>query len=121
MNWYLEVLKKYAVFDGRARRQEFWMFVLFNVIISIVLQVIEGFLGLKMSNGAGILSSLYSLAVLVPNIAVGVRRLHDTGRSGLWYLIVLTCVGVIVLLVWFVEDSQPQANKYGPNPKGGMA
>jgi uncharacterized membrane protein YhaH (DUF805 family) len=120
MNWYLEVLKKYAVFDGRARRQEYWMFILISIIISVVLQVVEGFVGLRMSSGYGILSSIYSLAVLVPTIAVGVRRLHDTGRSGLWYLIILTCVGGIVLLVWFIQDSQPNSNQYGPNPKGGM-
>ncbi len=77
MSWYLEVLKKYAVFDGRARRREYWMFFLFNVIIAFVLGFVEGIIG-----GPGVLGLLYSLAVLVPGIAVSMRRLHDTGRSG---------------------------------------
>ena len=114
MNWYLDVLKKYAVFTGRARRKEYWMFVLFSVIVTIVLSLVEGIVG-----GPGVLSGLYALAVLIPSIAVGVRRLHDTGRSGWWILIGLVpLVGIIVLIVFFVADSQPGTNQYGPNPKG---
>lgn len=113
MNWYLEVLKKYAVFSGRARRKEYWMFVLFNMIIGLVLGFVEGLV-----DGPGVLSSLYSLAVLIPGIAVSVRRLHDTGRSGWWLLIGLVpLIGAIVLLVFMVQDSDPAANPYGPNPK----
>lgn len=117
MNWYLEVLKKYAVFNGRARRAEYWWFFLFSVIISIVLSVIDGFI--TGPQGIGILGLIYSLAVLIPSIAVGIRRLHDTGRSGWWLLIsFVPLIGAIVLIVFFVLDSQPGENQYGPNPKG---
>jgi uncharacterized membrane protein YhaH (DUF805 family) len=114
MNWYLDVLKKYAVFSGRARRKEYWMFFLFNIIIAIALTIVEAVVGLP-----GVLSGLYSLAVLLPSIAVGVRRLHDVGRSGLWLLIGLVpVIGIIVLIVFAVTDSQPGTNQYGPSPKG---
>ena len=113
MNWYLEVLKKYAVFSGRARRKEYWMFFLFNVIILFVLGFVEGFAG-----SAGIVSMLYSLGVLIPSIAVSVRRLHDTDRSGWWLLIGLVpLIGAIVLLVFMFQDSKPDENQYGSNPK----
>ena len=82
MNWYLEVLKKYADFSGRAQRKEYWYFVLFNVLIAIVLAIIDISLGIANREGLGPLRGIYSLAVLIPSIAVGVRRLHDTGRSG---------------------------------------
>lgn len=119
MHWYIDVLKKYAVFTGRARRMEYWMFVLFNVIISIVLNVVDVAAGLTLESGQGILSTIYSLAVLLPGLAVGARRLHDTGRSGWWLLIgLIPCIGAIVLLVFFVQDSEPGTNQYGPNPKG---
>lgn len=113
MHWYLEALKKYAVFEGRARRREYWFFVLFNLIISFVLGFIEGLVG-----GPGVLGAIYALAVLIPGIAVAVRRLHDTGRSGWWLLIALVpIVGFIVLLVFMVQDGTPGPNQYGPNPK----
>jgi uncharacterized membrane protein YhaH (DUF805 family) len=113
MNWYLEVLKKYAVFSGRARRKEYWMFFLFNVIILFVLGFVEGFAG-----SPGIVSMLYSLGVLIPSIAVSVRRLHDTDRSGWWLLIGLVpLIGAIVLLVYMVQDSKLDENQYGSNPK----
>ncbi|MBV1932283.1 MAG: DUF805 domain-containing protein [Porticoccaceae bacterium] len=113
MNWYLEVLKNYAVFTGRARRTEYWMFVLFNVIIILAIAFIEGMLG-----SIGVVGMTYSLAVLIPSIAVGVRRLHDTDRSGWWLLIGLVpLIGAIVLIVFMVLDSSPGQNQYGPNPK----
>ncbi|MCP3963253.1 MAG: DUF805 domain-containing protein [bacterium] len=120
MNWYVEVLKKYAVFSGRAHRTEYWMFVLFNFIISFVLGFVDGLTGMMISaeGGVGLLGTLYGLAVLVPSIAVAVRRLHDTGRSGWWYLLVLTCIGIIPLIIFLCMDSQPGSNQYGPNPKG---
>ena len=120
MSWYLEVLQKYAVFDGRARRKEYWMFFLINLLISIVLIAIDGLIGpLNPQAGVGLLQGLYSLAVLIPSIAVTVRRLHDTGRSGWWILIALVpFIGGIVLLVFMVFDSEPGVNEYGPNPKG---
>ncbi len=121
MNWYVDVLKKYAVFEGRARRQEYWMWCLLNFIIAIVLGIVDRGAGLMIGEaGTGILGSIYSLAVLCPGIAVAIRRLHDTGRSGFWLLITFVpCIGVIVLLVFLIQDSEPNANQHGPNPKGG--
>ncbi len=123
MNWYLEVLKKYAVFSGRARRKEYWFFILFNIIISLVLGVIDGFTGsYNEAAGLGLLGGIYSLAVLIPGIAVTVRRLHDTGRSGWWFWIVLVpVIGALVLLVFMVLDSKPGQNQYGANPKEAAA
>jgi len=120
VSWYLDVLKKYAVFGGRSRRKEYWYFVLFTVLISIVLSIIDAVLGTPgAEGGAGLLSGIYSLAVLIPSLAVSIRRLHDTGRSGWWILISLVpLIGTIVLLVFTVQDSQPGDNEYGPNPKG---
>lgn len=113
MEWYLAVLKNYAGFAGRARRQEYWMFLLFNMIIAIVLGFLEGLFG-----SPGILGAIYSLAVLVPSIAVSMRRLHDTGRSGLWLLIgFVPVLGAIVLLIFFIQDSMQGSNQYGPSPK----
>ena len=122
MNWYLEVLKKYAVFSGRARRKEYWFFVLFNIIISIVLAVIDGVTGsFSPEAGMGLLGGIYTLAVLIPGIAVSVRRLHDTERSGWWLLIYLVPLGAIVLLVFTAQDSKPGQNQYGANPKEATA
>ena len=123
MNWYLDVLKKYAVFSGRARRKEYWMFFLFNLIITVVLILIDSLMGtFSPQAGLGLLSGLYSLAVLIPSIAVTVRRLHDTGRSGWWILIgLIPIIGTIVLLIFMVLDSQPGENQYGPNPKATTA
>jgi uncharacterized membrane protein YhaH (DUF805 family) len=118
MNWYIDAWKNYINFQGRARRKAYWMFVLFNIIAVIVLGLIEGTLGLSGQNGYGILTGLYSLAIILPGLAVAARRLHDTGRSAWWLLIGLVpLVGPIVLLVFFVQDSQPGSNQYGPNPK----
>ncbi len=122
MNLYLEVLKKYAVFSGRARRKEYWMFFLFNLIIGFVLSFIESLAGIAAESGMSVLTTLYSLAVLIPSIAVSVRRLHDTNRSGWWLFIALVpIIGAIVLLVFMVQDSQPDENQYGPNPKAVIA
>jgi uncharacterized membrane protein YhaH (DUF805 family) len=123
VNWYLDVLKKYAVFSGRARRKEYWYFVLFNLIVSVVLVFIDGMIGsYNQAAGVGVLSGIYTLAVLIPSIAVGVRRLHDTDRTGWWLLIAFVpLIGAIVLLVFFVLDSSPGDNRYGANPKGATA
>lgn len=120
MSWYLAVLKKYAVFSGRARRKEYWFFFLFSIIISIVLGIIDGILGtFSAEAGMGLLGVLYSLAVLLPGLAVSVRRLHDTGRSGWWlFLALVPVLGAIALLVFMVGNSKPGENKYGANPKG---
>ena len=114
MNWYLDILKnKYATFSGRARRKEYWMFFLINLLIAMAIGIVEAMIGL-----GGILGLLYALAMLIPGIAVSVRRLHDTGRSGWWLLIgFIPFIGWIVVLVFMVLDSQPGDNQYGPNPK----
>ena len=123
MNWYLEVLKKYAVFDGRAQRAEYWYFFLFSMIISLVFVAIDIATGsFNEETGFGLLSGIYTLAVLIPTIAVGVRRLHDTNRTGWWMLLALVpLIGFIVLIVFFVIDSDQSANEYGKNPKGSTA
>jgi uncharacterized membrane protein YhaH (DUF805 family) len=119
MNWYLGVLQKYAVFGGRARRKEYWYFFLFNIIVTIVLAIIDALTGsFKAGAGIGLLGGLYSLAVIIPSLAVTVRRLHDTDRSGWWLLIsLIPLIGAIVLLIFVVQDSSPGENKYGQNPK----
>lgn len=108
------VLSKYADFNGRARRSEFWWWVLAAEIVNIVLNYVLG---------VQVLAVLFGLAILVPNLAVGARRLHDTGKSGWLQLIALTIIGVIPLIVFWALDSSPGDNKYGPNPKevGGPA
>jgi uncharacterized membrane protein YhaH (DUF805 family) len=119
MNYYVDVLRKYAVFGGRARRKEYWYFFLFNIIITIVLAVVDGVTGtLSPEAGIGLLGGIYALVVLIPAIAVAVRRLHDTGRSGWWLLIsLIPLIGAIVLIVFFATDSNPGNNQYGTNPK----
>jgi len=119
MNWYLAVLKKYAVFDGRARRKEYWFFVLFNIIFALVLAFIDGMVGtFDPESGYGVLSGIYGLAVFIPGIAVSIRRLHDTDRSGWWILICfIPLIGAIWLLVLFVLDGTAGQNQYGPDPK----
>jgi len=118
MQWYLDVLKKYVVFSGRARRKEFWMFTLFSAIISIVLSVIDRAIGTDSSTGTGLLGGIYSLLVLLPSLAVTVRRLHDTNRSGAWIFIgLLPIIGWIVLLVFTVQEGTPGENSHGPDPK----
>ena len=113
MHWYVDVLKNYVGFSGRARRQEFWMFFLFNLIICIVLAIIEGIIGLP-----GVLNGLYELAILLPAIALSMRRLHDTDRSGWWLLIgFVPLIGAIVLLIFFCIEGTRGDNQYGPDPK----
>ncbi len=113
MHWYLEVWKQYAVFSGRSRRTEYWSFILCNLAILIVLRIIDG-----LTDSSGMIMLIYSLAVLIPSIAVSVRRLHDTDRSGWWLLVTLfPFFGVLVLLMFMAQDSDPKRNQYGPNPK----
>ena len=116
-DWYLKCIKgHYADFDGRARRTEYWMFFLVNIFISIVAAIIGRVIGLP------VIGSLYGLAVLLPGIAVGVRRLHDTGRSGWWWLIALIpLIGTIWIIVLFALDGDQGDNQYGADPKAGMA
>ena len=121
MHWYIDVLKKYAVFSGRARRKEFWMFFLFSTIISILLALIDEFMGWHIEldeDSLGFLSTLYYVAVIVPYLAVIFRRLHDTGRSGWWFLIAfIPLVGVLILLVFLILQGTRGENRYGPDPK----
>ena len=119
MKWYLAVLKNYAGFSGRARRKEYWMFTLFNIIFLIVAMILDNVLGTAIEGvGYGLFYILYALAVLIPGLAVSFRRLHDVGKSGWMVLIALIpIIGAIWLLVLMVIDSKPGENEYGPNPK----
>ncbi len=126
MNYYLTVLKKYAVCSGRARRAEYWYFLLFDVIIYFALSIISivvisgsyNILGNLNSLTNNILGTLYSLAILIPFLAVSIRRLHDIGKSG--WMVLLSAIPIVN--IWFyilmMIDSNPGENKYGPNPKG---
>ncbi|NQZ89814.1 MAG: DUF805 domain-containing protein [Colwellia sp.] len=107
MEYFIGALKKYADFTGRARRKEYWMFVLIYTVINIVLAVL----------GLDIISIIFGLALFVPSISIAARRLHDTGRSGWWQLILLIpLIGFIILIVFLAQDSH-DANDYGVNPK----
>ena len=119
MNWYLKVLKQYADFNGRARRKEYWMFVLFYMIFAIAAMVLDSALGIAMEGiGYGPLYGLYLLAMIIPSIAVGVRRLHDVGKSGwMMFIVLIPLIGAIWLIVLMVTDSNPGENQYGANPK----
>ena len=121
MNYFIDCLtKKYACFSGRARRQEYWLFALFNFIAGIIIGVIAGVL-VSVTNVTAFayLGSIYNLAVLIPGLAVLFRRLHDIGKSGWWWLLAfIPIIGWIVLIVFCCLDSQPGDNQYGPNPKG---
>jgi len=118
MNWYLKAFKNYAVFNGRARRKEYWYFVLFNIIFSILLTAVDSFAGTLDANGSGLLSSIYALVVFLPSIAVAVRRLHDVDKSAWWMLIgIVPVIGVIILFIFMVKEGDPYENRYGINPK----
>jgi uncharacterized membrane protein YhaH (DUF805 family) len=121
MEWYLLPWKRFAEFGGRSRRKEYWMFTLFNMVIAIVLTILS--VVFRESGIAVIFSGLsliYGLAAFIPGLAVTVRRLHDTGKSGWWVLIALVPLIGLVLIVFMVLDSDPAANQYGPNPKLGL-
>jgi uncharacterized membrane protein YhaH (DUF805 family) len=109
MDYFIGALKKYADFTGRARRQEYWMFILIYMIINIVLAIL----------GLEVISALVGLGLLIPSISIAARRLHDTGRSGWWLLIaLLPVIGIIVLIVFLAQDGH-DTNDYGVNPKSG--
>lgn len=111
-DWFLIALKKYATFSGRAQRKEFWFYVLFNFLIVFVLSLIDGLLF-----GTEVLSSLFSLATLLPTLAVSARRLHDINKSGWWQLLAfIPLVGIIILIVWYAKAGDTDNNLYGPNP-----
>ena len=125
MNTFFSVLKKYAVFSGRARRSEFWVFSLIWVVIYFVLSVVDLAIGTGIGGSVGILSFIFLVATILPALAVQVRRLHDTGRSGWWSLLnYIPIIGTIVVIFFLAQDSQQGQgldltgpNKYGPNPK----
>jgi len=107
------VLTQYAGFSGRARRSEYWWFYLFITIVNIVFGCLSG-----VAEAAVFIGLIVSLALLLPTIAVSVRRLHDTNRSG-WFMLLglIPIVGGIILLIFFTQDSKPGPNRFGPNPK----
>lgn len=116
MHWYQEALRKYADFSTRSRRMEYWMFLLVNFVISLILSVIGNMIGMRW------LSAVYAIFLFVPSLAVSVRRLHDTGRSGWWLLLCFVPIlGWLALLIFYFLDSQPGDNEYGPNPKTAVA
>ena len=137
MNWFLKVLKNYTDFKGRSRRTEFWMFFLFNSIFLIVAGIIDNLLGITFDtifglpikihpeftaiqiSPSGYFYLIYALAILIPGLAVTVRRLHDVGKSG-WMLLIglIPLLGAIYLFVLLVTDSNLGPNQYGENPKG---
>jgi len=119
MNWYLKVINDFKDFSGRARRKEYWMFILFNIIFAAVASGLDNVLGLySYEYGSGPINGIYSLIVLIPSLAVAVRRLHDIGKSG-WMLLVvfIPLIGAIWLIVLFAREGDLGPNEYGPNPK----
>ncbi|BEU01299.1 membrane protein [Agarivorans sp. OAG1] len=115
MEYFIGALKKYADFSGRARRKEYWMFILFYFIFGIAANIIDAIIGLPL------LSLVLTLGLLIPSISIAARRLHDTGRSGWWQLIALIpLIGAIILLIFLASDSH-EDNNYGANPKGAGA
>lgn len=119
MNWYIKVLKNYANFEGRARRKEYWMFYLFNFLAVIIIGFLAGIISGILKTNFGIpVFCIYYLAIILPSLAVAVRRLHDIGKSGWWLFIsLIPIVGSIILLVWLCIEGTPGQNQYGPNPK----
>lgn len=114
MNWYISVLKQYAVFSGRARRTEYWMFVLCNIIVMLLLGMVDKLIG----GDNELISSIYSLAVLLPSLAVAARRLHDTDRSAWWLLLgLIPVIGTLVLIYFMVCNGQQGPNRFGDDPK----
>ena len=111
---YINMFKNYATFSGRSRRKDFWMAVLVNFLISLILSILTG-----IASFFGIIQMIYSLAILIPFLAMWARRLHDTSKSA-WFLLLalIPGIGAIILLIFACMDSQPGANQYGPNPKG---
>ena len=117
MDWYFNVLRNYIGFSGRARRKEFWMFILVNAIFLGVLSVLDKMLGWQRAGGEGVLATIYSLLVFLPSLAVQFRRLHDTNRSAWWLLLLLIPVaGWVVLVIFSCQRGTPGENTYGPEP-----
>tara|TARA_Y100000385_G_scaffold189229_1_gene195517 strand:+ start:907 stop:1320 length:414 start_codon:yes stop_codon:yes gene_type:complete len=118
-DYFLKCLRHYADFTGRARRSEYWYFALFSALVSFALSIGDLLMGLfSIEAGVGLLSGLFSLVIIIPSLAVFVRRLHDVGRSGWWFLIYFTIIGIFLLFYWLLKDSEPGDNRWGSNPKG---
>ncbi|MBO6183503.1 MAG: DUF805 domain-containing protein [Chryseobacterium sp.] len=120
MKWYLKVLNQYADFSGRARRTEYWMYLLFNMIFLIVATILDNVLGLKFNSESpyGFIYLIYSIAVFIPGLAVFVRRMHDIDKSGWWFFIAfIPIVGAIWLIILCAIEGTPGTNEYGVNPK----
>ena len=118
MKWYLHALRKYAVFKGRARRREYWIFELMNSAIALALFVLAVQLGKVGYPYFLSLPFLYIAATTIPSLSSSIRRLHDTNRSGWWLLIsMVPGVGPLILFAMTVTDSEPGENRFGPNPK----
>ena len=118
-NWMFEPFKKYFDFKGRARRKEFWMFYLFVLIVGIFLSVLEIVFELEEDLSFALINLVWSLGIFFPSLAVTVRRLHDIGKSGWWFLLwFIPIIGWIWAIVQLATDSQPGVNEYGSNPKG---
>lgn len=108
MDYYKDAIKKYVEFEGRTTRKEFWMFVLISFIITILLSIIDSMIGTAGFGRGGLLANVYTLAVFLPSLAIGVRRLHDTGRSGWWMLLgLIPFIGTIILIVVWAQESKP--------------
>ncbi|MGE8558140.1 DUF805 domain-containing protein [Acinetobacter sp.] len=112
IDWFVKCLKNYVVFEGRARRKEFWFFVLVSVILGIMVQMMDAILGTHQT-----LNGLLNLALLFPSLAVGARRLHDTNRSGWWQLLILTVIGIIPLIIWWASGTKRENNPWGQPAK----
>ena len=119
MNYYSICLSKFADFSGRARRREYWTFALVNCLIAMLLLILGLAFG-EDSPASNIMVTIFYLIMLVPNLSVSVRRLHDIGKSG-WYMFLslIPLIGGLILLVWALMDSEPGENQYGKNPKEG--
>ena len=119
MEHFTHAIKNYATFTGRATRQQYWMFILFYLLIYIGLTILEMAVGLyDIETQMGLLTTIYSLGLLIPSLAILARRLHDIGRSGWWILlIVIPLIGVIVLIVFALIDSEKEENQWGASPK----
>ena len=113
MNWYIQAIKNYFDFSGRARRKEYWMFSIISAVITLLLSIIDSLIGIQL------LTSLYSLFVLIPNLSVSFRRIHDIDKSAWWFLIsLIPVIGAIVLLIFSILPGTIGTNKYGDDPKG---
>jgi uncharacterized membrane protein YhaH (DUF805 family) len=123
MTWFISAVKKYAVFRGRSRRKEYWYFVLVAVLASGLLRLVDTALGLNFGDRStyGALQSLWWLVLLIPSLAVAVRRLHDTDRSGWWLINLVPVIGFIVFVVFAAQAGTPGPNRYGADPKAGEA